>query len=263
MNLLSKLLSGTALVMIAGMLVIGCKDDPETDDTTPTPNPGTEKGITFTTTGSLTVNMSHKFKDQALLFAPQQYVTDANDTIKLTELAYYITNIELTTKQGTKVNLGNANLVRFIPPTPNAFTVNNIPAGTYTNISYLIGVDSTRNCSGAQEGDLDPNYEMFWEWNTGYIFARVKGRFSYNELPYTLDIGGTPNIMSASHALTAYSKSGTAANVHLTMDVAKVFNTPNMYNLKTDSTAIHNSTSPAIQKLRPNISGAFSLTGIN
>ncbi len=50
-----------------------------------------------------------------------------------------------------------------------------MPTGNYTGISYLIGVDSTRNVSGAQTGALAETNGMFWEWNTGYIFLKLEG----------------------------------------------------------------------------------------
>lgn len=263
MNIFDKTLSVVIMLSMVCVLAYGCKDDPDEETPeTPTPVPTAEKGITFTSTGALTFNINHMFDSSALQLSPTQYVTAANDTIKVTQLSYYITNIELTTKQGTKVRLGNANLINFIPPAASSFTLNNIPAGTYTNIAYLIGVDSTRNSTGTNQGDLDPNLGMYWAWSTGYVFVRLKGRFSSAETGYSFDIGGTSNVMSASHDLSGFKKSGTTARLILDMDVANIFNTPNVYNLKTDSISIHDPTSAAIQKLRPNIEGAFSLQSV-
>jgi hypothetical protein len=44
----------------------------------------------------------------------------------------------------------------------------------YNRLSFVIGVDSARNVSGAQTGALDPANGMFWTWNTGYIMAKWK-----------------------------------------------------------------------------------------
>ena len=46
---------------------------------------------------------------------------------------------------------------------------------TYNRISFLIGVDSVRNVSGAQTGALDPANGMFWTWSSGYIMAKLEG----------------------------------------------------------------------------------------
>ena len=47
--------------------------------------------------------------------------------------------------------------------------------GTYHTLEFLLGVDSTNNCSGAQTGALDPMNDMFWTWNSGYIFFKMEG----------------------------------------------------------------------------------------
>ena len=39
----------------------------------------------------------------------------------------------------------------------------------------MVGVDSTRNVSGAQTGALDPANGMFWSWTAGYIYLKLEG----------------------------------------------------------------------------------------
>ncbi|MFM7774094.1 MAG: MbnP family protein [Candidatus Kapaibacterium sp.] len=48
-------------------------------------------------------------------------------------------------------------------------------AGAVDELCFDIGVDSLLNCSGVQEGALDPINGMFWSWNTGYIFLKLEG----------------------------------------------------------------------------------------
>jgi hypothetical protein len=50
-----------------------------------------------------------------------------------------------------------------------------VPAGNYDSLSFLLGVDSLKNVSGAQTGALDPANDMFWTWNTGYVMAKLEG----------------------------------------------------------------------------------------
>ncbi|MEQ1553676.1 MAG: MbnP family protein [Ferruginibacter sp.] len=40
----------------------------------------------------------------------------------------------------------------------------------------MIGVDSALNCSGAQNGALDPLNDMFWTWNNGYTMFKLEGK---------------------------------------------------------------------------------------
>lgn len=50
-----------------------------------------------------------------------------------------------------------------------------LPVGNYESLSFLLGVDSLKNVSGAQSGALDPTNDMFWTWNSGYVMAKLEG----------------------------------------------------------------------------------------
>lgn len=91
---------------------------------------------------------------------------------RINKLKYYISNIILSGEQDVK-NPDNYYLV-------NAASEDNIielsiPPGNYKNLSFLLGVDSLRNCSGAQTGALDPMNDMFWTWNSGYVMFKLEG----------------------------------------------------------------------------------------
>jgi hypothetical protein len=76
----------------------------------------------------------------------------------------------------------------------NTVSLSNLPEGDFIGIEFLLGVDSLRNVSGSQTGDLDPSKNMFWDWNTGYIFYKLEGRFNTltNTVKgdYAIHIGG-------------------------------------------------------------------------
>lgn len=74
--------------------------------------------------------------------------------------------------------------------------ITTIDCGTYNYFGFNIGVDSADNCSGAQEGSLRPENDMFWTWNSGYIAFKLEGKSSsshadLNRIEY--HIGGYKN----------------------------------------------------------------------
>lgn len=241
-----------------------CVDDDKgssTDD--PTPAPTYPSGITFTTQGKLSIAFSHMFGAQALELAPKTYITQANDTVKVTQLNYFVSNVTLTSANGTLVNLGSYHLVGYMAGQPTTIVLDNIPSGRYISVSYLIGVDSVANSTNAHTGALDPNNGgMYWTWSTGYVFIRLKGRFSSQNTAYSFDIGGDGNTMNVSHNLATFNMGGTALTANVNVDLSKVFNSPNVYDLKTDAIDIHSSGVPSIPKLKANISNAFNITGV-
>jgi hypothetical protein len=68
-----------------------------------------------------------------------------------------------------------------------------VPQGNYDRITFILGVDSIKNVSGAQSGALDPLMDMFWTWNTGYVMAKLEGSSPVSKLPHHMieyHIGG-------------------------------------------------------------------------
>jgi hypothetical protein len=112
------------------------------------------------------------------------YVNANNDSFKVSLYKYYVSNIKFVSSNGTEyaepesyhlMDAGNTSSL--------SFNISNVPAGTYTAIKVLLGVDSTRNVSGAQTGALDPIHGMFWTWNSGYIMAKIEGASPQSSTP--------------------------------------------------------------------------------
>lgn len=111
--------------------------------------------------------------------ADVSYTTLQGEEItKVTAFNYWITNIKLVKSDGTEFAESESyRLVRADKGSTNHFHIPGVPAGTYTGVKFMVGVDVARNTSGAQTGDLDPavNDDMFWTWSTGYIQAKMEG----------------------------------------------------------------------------------------
>jgi len=100
----------------------------------------------------------------------------SGDTMTFTTLRYYISNIKLKKTDGTWFNEPESyHIVDASSAASSTLEIKNIPAGDYTELRYTVGVDSTRNVSGAQTGALSPSNGMFWSWNTGYIMIKAEG----------------------------------------------------------------------------------------
>lgn len=112
-----------------------------------------------------------------LILGTTSYTTTSNDTFSVNTLKYYVTNISLSSSvSGQSVAVPSSYfLIDQADSTSRFFTLKNIPEGEYDHISFIIGVDVARNTSGAQSGALDPIHGMFWDWNSGYIMAKMEG----------------------------------------------------------------------------------------
>jgi hypothetical protein len=93
-----------------------------------------------------------------------------------TLLKFYINNIRLVNVDGSIQSAKNYTLLDFAQA-KDQYVFNAVPPGKYKSIMFNLGVDSERNHSGAQDGDLDPSTGMIWTWSTGYIFFKHEGQF--------------------------------------------------------------------------------------
>ena len=247
------------IVFSALLLVAGCKKDP------PEPHPDPVPEIP----GSVSIEMLNRAGTADLEFG-KVFVTAAGDSVKVSKFNYYLSNIVLVRADGsTFVHPESYFVIRH--PNSRKINVPHVPAGTYTSIRMLIGVDSLRNCSGSQTGGLDPsvNGDMFWSWNTGYIFMKLEGTspsIPESNQAFTFHIGGFKgadkayrqvNIDLGSTPLVVTDK---VSNVKLSADAASVLDGPHLISLKDFSYQMQ--PGPGAKKLADNYSDMISLESV-
>jgi len=196
------------------------------------------------TSGEVTLNFTHMAgnelmkisADEAYSITTPKYKNNYGDTFSVIDFKYYISNIKLRKDDGSYyVGKESYHLVNSADSNRTCkIKLSEVPFGSYTSIEFMIGIDSTRNLSGAQTGDLDPVHGMYWDWSQGYIFMRF---FGYsNSAPantshnLTFDIGGTGNERKISLPLSQFNLMVTKDNfqkVYLKTDVLELFKGPN------------------------------------
>lgn len=224
----------------------------------------TFKGLKFTSAGTINLSLEHMFGNKALAYSPDSFFTQAGDTLKVLQVAYYISNITLEKTSGEKINLGTYHLIDEGAPATKMLSIANVPAGTYSKISFMLGVDSVRNHTGVQEGALDPAYGMFWTWNTGYIFFRLKGRIGLDATAISFDIGGDGNGSVYTSDLNAFMLEGNKFTLKYKLDLAELFKGPHILNLRNEPKEIHTSTETVLlPRMVQNMKDMFTLTAVN
>lgn len=126
---------------------------------------------------SFQIQFNHLVGNQPLVLGNTKYTNMYGEKFTVSKFNYYISNIRLKKANGSWWKQPNSYyLVQSNKPASQSITISNVPKGVYQEISFLIGVDEQRNTSGAQEGALDPANDMFWSWNTGYVFLKLEGK---------------------------------------------------------------------------------------
>ncbi len=173
---------------------------------------------------------------EAPLRLGETYRTAAGDEWSAERLRYYLSNFRLRHSDGgwfanpqREQDSQGYFLVDEADAASRRFAIGPVPAGSYSGIEFLVGVDPKRNGAGAQNGTLDPARGMFWTWNTGYIFFLFEGhspQSSDAEHALTWHVGGAS---AAAHSVFLQFTAPVevtaeqGAELHLYADLARLF----------------------------------------
>jgi len=224
--------------------------------------------------GEVEIEFEHKVGTSNLTLNSATYTNDNGDSYTVSKFAYYVSAIQLKRVDGQKFDIPvDYYLIDAANTSSHKITLKNIPPGEYAELSFTIGVDSTRNVSGSQTGALDPANGMFWSWNTGYIFLKMEGNSPQstaagNQLRF--HIGGfrdsnntnairKVNLTFGSNKLIVKEKS--SSGIHLSVDVNKMFKSPNLVSFATLNT-VHMPGPNAI-KIADNYVNMFSVSDVH
>lgn len=197
------------------------------------------------------------------------YVTASGDQFIITTLRYYISNIKLKRADGTEwAQPESYYLVDQAIQSSHKINLSNVPTGDYTGLTFTIGVDSVRNVSGVQKDALAVS-DMFWTWDSGYIYTKLEGRSTQSPTGAIIfHIGGfkKPNntIRTVSPAMgnnVIQVREGRTPEVHMKADVLKMFSGPNTISFATTSNIMGG---PTAVKIADNqAAGMFTLDHIH
>lgn len=125
-------------------------------------------------TGVVKIIFVNTVNGTPLVLNDSSYTNPFNETYKVSKLKYYVSNINVNKKNGTQKEKDSYHLLNEADTASLNFSFP-LKAGNYKSVDFLLGVDSAKNCSGAQSGALDPMNDMFWTWNSGYVMFKLEG----------------------------------------------------------------------------------------
>lgn len=250
----------TLLAAAAALLLNSCSKDDGPAATDPVTGKGTTKIIFENYVGDKILEMGKSIA----------YINANGDSFSVTDYKYYISNIKLLKADGSEyAEVESYHLLNQAEETSLSFDIADVPAGSYTGVRLLLGVDSTRNVSGAQTGALDPIHGMFWTWSSGYIMAKIEGKSPQSSEAtdkYSFHLGGFSGANSVlqevtltlpEHLVITKDKSST---IKIKSDVLKWFDAPNL--IKFDVLNQVGSAGPDAHKISQNYKRMLSVTAV-
>lgn len=171
---MKKIIFITSALLVS--LTYACKKPKPPTATDPNTDPGNGDKVT----GIVSFEFNNKIGNEDLVLegnavGSPYYINANGDSFTVSKLKYYVSNFKLKGSGVADYVIPESYFLVDESKDANTINFENVPAGTYTSLEIMIGVDSARNMSGAQSGYLDPMLGMFWDWNTGYIMAMIEG----------------------------------------------------------------------------------------
>lgn len=174
---------------------------------------------------------------------------------------FYISNIILKSPDGT---VFTSKKIFFIDPKTAAkttFSLDTIPPAEYSEISFLIGLESGRNTTFGLPTTTD-NLNMAWPdaMGGGYHFMKLEGHYrdTLNVIKgYAIHLGKNENLVSVKINQNLHQKYWDH-DYSLYFDINEVFANPYKYDLNFE-TNYTMSDSVAMNRIKNNMSDAFSL----
>lgn len=199
---------------------------------------------------SLSIAFDNIVGEEKLQLHTGTYTNSTGETYSISLLQYFISNISVLQADGSNYTVppdSSYFLVKASDPTTR-FAKVNVPEGDYTTLTFTLGVDSLRNTMdiSQRKGVLNPSggmeSGMYWGWNSGYIFFKLEGNADAapvdptGQHKYRYHIGGfggysAPTINNIRQITidlrargVAQVRAGREANIHLLVDIARLFN---------------------------------------
>lgn len=209
---------------------------------------------------TLSVQFDNIVGEKNLQLNTGMYTNASGEQFSISTLRYYISNIKVTASGGQTYTVPQDDSY-FLVSEDNAtsqFVKVKVPEGEYTTLSFVLGVDSLRSTAKVDKrtGVLDPASEaggnMYWSWNSGYIFFKMEGSSAVapGDKKFRYHIGGfggysAPTINNIKNISVQLATAGVAkvrqdreSNIHLMVDVMKVFNGPTNISIAQNATVM-------------------------
>lgn len=175
--------------------------------------------------------------ENKLILNTGKYINENGDTFSISKFKYIISNIKIKKANGTYwMPSESYYLINQEEVASQKFEITGVPLGEYTNLEFSIGVDNVRNHTGAQSGALDPANDMFWTWNTGYIFTKLEGHFiktDGTQGSLVFHIGSDANFKNLKFTSLPNNlniRDGKETEVHVAVKFQEMFKTPTTIN---------------------------------
>jgi len=267
----------TCMAVMSLTLFVSCSDSSGNPDSLPDPSQS----------GKLRMEFDNVAGDKNLVLNSVTYRNAAGEDFVATKFNYFISNIRLFRTDGTIYTVPQDSsyfLVKEDTKASQFVTLPNVPFGDYQSVEFMVGVDSLSSTAPIEKrkGVLDPSGSMmedgmYWSWNSGYIFVKlegtspagnpVNGKFYYHIGLFggysQRTVNNTRIVKVDFGELRAGVNASKTPEVHLLVDVLKLFDGPGTRAKIADANSIMGGQPQRSSEIADNYAKMFSLDHIH
>ncbi len=123
----------------------------------------------------------------------QVYLTENKDSISFSTLKMYFSDFRFREKLSGGITEIDTLIFYDLADSSTHVFFKSLEISNYDEVSFTLGLDSSKNVSGELENAYDPLLGMYWAWNTGYINLKIMGESSAvptNSHEFEFHLGG-------------------------------------------------------------------------
>ncbi|MDP7567407.1 MAG: hypothetical protein QF383_03365 [Flavobacteriales bacterium] len=187
---------------------------------------------------NLEVNFSQTVNGESLEQNALQYTNADGQDYSVKKLWYIISDITLHSDEGENV-IKDYHFIDISNPSTLSFTINDLEDGNYTSISYIMGLDSTKNISNLYVNEAF-HTTMFWPemMGGGYHYMKLEGNFTNDTTFYNTHTGGTMGMdysFTQNNVISLITDEKTLdVSLSINMEIKNWYQNPNTISLTTD-----------------------------
>jgi hypothetical protein len=179
----------------------------------------------------------HIIGDEMVEFDTIKYTNEFGNVFSVATLKYFVSDFTFHKSDGSKVKLDEEHYVDGRENSTLTYTPSSkIPPGEYTSISFVFGIDSSKNVTGRFPNPPESNMEWPIPMGGGYHYMKFEGKFNENDTIknfqcHTGPTMGNPNFIEVALSNSGFTTSGNNLNINLQIDLNKWFEYPHELDL--------------------------------
>jgi hypothetical protein len=214
----------------------------------------------------VTFKFIHYVGKEPLVLDTIRYTNLFGNKYSVATLKYFVSNIILQKSDGDSLELKEVFYIDAAINKTATFTLSGkIPAGTYSRLSFLFGLNKEQNVSGKFPNPPENRMEWPETMGGGYHYMKLEGKIDSageikNFQAHTGQLNGTPHFIKVILPAARFRIDNKGVNILIIMDINEWWHNPNTIDLNRITSIMDNG--PVQQRLMENGGDVFSIGSI-